>query len=173
LVFTGSLESKLNPSDIGSILSQITTAKYDLLASQLFDNRGIWGYKHLYSSAWHAMKAKKNERMISKSLSIEILLYVAGQRQIKKAINLLGVKDTTEAVTGVLLGETPHPLISINSQLIKDLNLKSDLSLLEDFSSKKQHFLKRLINDGFAANEFTFLDIEKAVLQKIALLALE
>ena len=172
MVFTGLLESKLNPSNIGSIISQ-TNDRYDLLASQLFDNRDIWGYRHLYSAIWHAMKAKKNQRMISKSLSIEILLYVAGQRQIKKAIDLLGVKETTQAVTGILLGETARHLININTQLKKELHLKSNLSLLDDFSSKKQHFIKRLINDGFAADDFTFSEIEKAVLQKIAILALE
>lgn len=172
MVFTGSLESKLNPSNIGSILSQ-TNDRYDLLASQLFDNREIWGYRHLYSAIWHALKAKKNQRMISKSLSIEILLYVAGQRQIKKAIDLLGVKETTQAVTGILLGEIARHLININTKLKKELHLKSNLSLLDDFSSKKQHFIKRLIDDGFAADDFTFSEIEKAVLQKIALLALE
>ena len=164
----------LKPSsvNIGGILNQITTG-YNLEASQLFDNRYIWGYKHLFSGIWHALNAKKNDRMISKTLAIEVLLYVAGQRQIKKAIALLGVKETTQDIVGVLLGETDHTLINANIQLQKELRLSPNLDLLDDFSSKKQNLIKILIDDGYLATDFTFSEIEKAILQKIALLALE
>jgi KEOPS complex subunit Cgi121 len=138
----------------------------------LFDNRFIWGYRHLYSAIWHALNAKKNNRMISKTLSIEVLLYAAGKRQIKKAFTL-GVKETTQEVVGVLLGEVDQILINANLQLQKELGLTPDLNLLDDFSSKNQYVIKELMDEGFPANNYTFSEIEKAILQKIALLALE
>lgn len=143
------------------------------MASQLFDNRYIWGYRHLCSAIWHAFNAKKRERMISRTLSIEILLYAAGQRQIKKAIDLLGVKETMQDVVGLLIGETDHQVINANDHLQKELQLKSNLSLLEDFSSKNQYLVEMLVDEGFPAVNYTFSEIEKAILQKIALLALE
>ncbi len=143
------------------------------MASQLFDNRYIWGYRHLYSAIWHALNAKKNNRMISKTLSIEVLLYAAGQRQIKKAIALLGVKENIDDVVGLLIGEKDNQVINANVQLQKKLHLKPNPHLLEDFSSKNQHVVEILVNEGFPANNFTYSEIEKAILQKIALLALE
>ncbi|UCG03636.1 MAG: hypothetical protein JSW11_06540 [Candidatus Heimdallarchaeota archaeon] len=147
--------------------------KYDIKASQIFDNLYIWGYRHLYSAVWHAIKAKKNNRMISKTLSIEVLLYAAAQRQIKKAFALLGVKETTKDIAGIVLGETSQQLIDASYQLQEELNLKANIKLLGDFTSKNELFIKLLRNDGYKTTDFTFSDIEKAVLQKIALLALE
>ncbi|MFX1285211.1 MAG: KEOPS complex subunit Cgi121 [Promethearchaeota archaeon] len=164
--------SKLSPENVGAILNQIT-GEYNLLASQLFDNRYIWGYRHLYSAVWHALNAKKNDQMISKTLSIEVLLYVATERQIRKAITFLGVKETTKDITGVLLGDPVKHLINAYNQLQKKLCVTPNMDLLNDFSSKNQHLIKILMDDGYLARDFTFIDIEKAILQKIALLALE
>jgi KEOPS complex subunit Cgi121 len=147
--------------------------KHGILASQLFDNRYIWGYRHLYSAVWHALNAEKNNRMISKTLSIEVLLYVAAQRQIRKAIDLLGVKETTKDIAGILLGGTSQQLINASYQLQEELHIKPNINLLDDFSSKNELFIKMLSNDGYNAIDFTFIEIEKAILQNIALLALE
>lgn len=164
--------SKLEHSDIGSILNENRT-KFDIHASQLFDNQYIWGFHHLYSAGWHALKACKNERMISKTLSIEVLLYAAAQRQIKKAIALLGVKKTTKDVAGILLGKKSEELINASQQLQEELHIKPNIKLLDDFESKKELFVQILNKDGYNATDFTFDEIGKAVFQKIALLALE
>lgn len=172
LVFAGSLVSKLNPSNLSMILNQITS-RFNLLASQLFDNRYVWGYRHLYSAIWHAQNALKNNRMIAKTLSMEVLLYTAGQRQIKKAIELLGVKETTIDIAGLLLAEKDDQLINANIQLQKELGLKPNLDLLNDFSSKNKYLIEMLVNEGFPAYKFTFTEVENAILQRIALLTLE
>lgn len=164
--------SELGHSDIGLILNR-NRIKYGILASQLFDNLYIWGFRHLYSATWHALKAMKNDRMISKTLSIEVLLYAAAQRQIKKAIAILGVKKTTKDVAGILLGETSQDIINAYHQLQEELHIKPNINLLDDFVSKNELFIKILNNDGFNATDFSFDEIEKAILQKIALLALE
>jgi tRNA threonylcarbamoyladenosine modification (KEOPS) complex Cgi121 subunit len=111
--------------------------------------------------------------MISKSLSMEVLLYAAAQRQIKKAITLLGVKKTTKDVAGVLLGKKSKELIDTSRQLQEELHIKPNIVLLDDFESKNELFIQILNNDGYNATDFTFDEIEKAVFQKIALLALE
>ncbi|MFX1514794.1 MAG: KEOPS complex subunit Cgi121 [Promethearchaeota archaeon] len=172
LVFTGSIKTKLKRSDIGLILDRNRT-KYGILASQLLDNLYIWGFRHLYSATWHALKAKQHDRMISNNLSIEILVYAAAQRQIKKAITLLGVKKTTKYVAGILLGKRSQDLIDASHQLQEELHIKPNIKLLDDFESKNELFIKMLNNDGYTATDFSFDEIEKAVLQKIALLALE
>lgn len=172
LVFTGSLHSPLEPTRIRSILNQ-TTTDFSLIASQIFDNRYIWGRRHLFSAIWHAYNAEKNDQMISKTLSMEILLYTAGQRQIKKAIQLLGVKNNTKDVLGVLIGRDKSQLIKASVEIQKQLRIQINPQLLEDFSAKYQYLVQILVKDGFSAEKFTFEEIEKAILQKIAILALD
>ena len=92
LVFGGMLQGQSESIDIKETLDGLED-KFKLIGSQLFDFRPIWGYKHIFSALWHAEKAKKANKMISKTFSMEILLYLAGCRQIKKALNLLGVKE--------------------------------------------------------------------------------
>lgn len=172
LVFTGSLHSPLEPTRIRDILNQITS-DFSLIASQIFDNRFIWGRQHLFSAIWHAYNAEKNNQMISKTLSMEILLYTAGQRQIKKAIQLLGVRNNTKDVLGVLIGSDKSQLIEACVEIQRQLRLQLNPKLLEDFSAKYQYLVQMLVKDGFSAEKFTFEEIEKAILQKIALLALD
>ncbi|MFX0151065.1 MAG: KEOPS complex subunit Cgi121 [Candidatus Hodarchaeota archaeon] len=149
------------------------SSDFGLIAAQLLDNRFVWGRQHLFSAIWHAYNAEKNDRMISKTLSMEILLYTAGQRQIKKAIKLLGVKNNTKDVLGILIGDNETPLIKACFEIQKELNLQLNLKILDDFSAKEQFFIQMLIKDGFSAEEFTFNEIKKAIMQKIALLAIE
>jgi tRNA threonylcarbamoyladenosine modification (KEOPS) complex Cgi121 subunit len=150
-----------------------TSKKFNLLACQIVDNQFIWGYRHLFSSIWHALKAEKGDKMISKTLSIEILLYTAGNRQIKKAIELSGVNDRTKEIAGILIGNTKELVIEASSYLQQRIKYSPDLDLLEDFSNKRQNLVDLLVNDGYSAEKFSFSEIEKAVLQRIALLALE
>ncbi|MFX0171262.1 MAG: KEOPS complex subunit Cgi121 [Candidatus Hodarchaeota archaeon] len=155
-----------------SILKQISS-DFGLIAAQLLDNNFVWGRQHLFSAIWHAYNAEKNNRMISKTLSMEIVLYTAGQRQIKKAIKLLGVKDSTTDVLGILIGDNETPLIKACFQIQKKLSLQLNLKMLDDFSAKEQFLIQMLIKDGFSAEEFTSNEIKKAIMQKIALLAIE
>jgi tRNA threonylcarbamoyladenosine modification (KEOPS) complex Cgi121 subunit len=155
-----------------SILKQISS-DFGLIAAQIINNRFVWGRQHLLSAIWHAHNAEKNNRMISKTLSMEILLYTAGQRQIKKAIKLLGVKESTKDVVGILIGDNEAPLIKACFKIQKKLSIQLNLRILDDFSSKEQFFIQMLIKDGFSAREFTFDEIKKAIMQKIALLAIE
>lgn len=111
--------------------------------------------------------------MITKSLSMEFLLYTAAQRQIKKAIKLLGIKETTREVVGVILGERESQLIEAKDVLLEELQLIPSKDVLNDYSNKAQYFIDMLKSEGFSVNEFSHSNIEKAILQRIALLALE
>ena len=111
--------------------------------------------------------------MIAKTLSMEVLLYAAGQRQIKKAIEILGVKETTMDVVGLLLAETDQQLTNASIVLQKELGLKPNLDLLDDYSSKNKYLIEMLVNEGYPAEKFTFSEVEDAILQRIALLTLE
>ncbi len=162
----------MNPLEIGQILNELAL-NYDLKATQILDNRLIWGRSHILSAIWHAQKAYQNNRMISKSLSMEILLYSAGFRQIKKAVKLLGVTDTTESVLGVLISDNKNKIINACADAKEALKLDLNLDLLYDYNLKLQYVRKMLKAEGFDGEDYSYSEIENAILQRISLLALE
>jgi KEOPS complex subunit Cgi121 len=66
------------------------------VAVQFFDAERIAGSVHLTFALLNALQAFDQQRNLSKSLEVEVLLYASGQRQIGKAIKMLGLRrDTT------------------------------------------------------------------------------
>ncbi len=72
---------------------------------QVFDADLIATWQHLYFGTLNALTAFKNGRNLSKSLAVETVLYVSAQRQIKKALNLVGVKEATGNLAVLAVGE--------------------------------------------------------------------
>lgn len=70
----------------------------------LADARCVFGRDHLESAALHAERAKGAGTMATRSLSMEALLYIAGERQVADAIRAAGLSAHTEAVAVVLFG---------------------------------------------------------------------
>jgi tRNA threonylcarbamoyladenosine modification (KEOPS) complex Cgi121 subunit len=66
--------------------------------AQVFDADRIAGSPHLFFALLNALNAIKQGRSISKTLEIEVLLYASGQRQIDKAIRIVGVRPTTSRI---------------------------------------------------------------------------
>lgn len=69
---------------------------------QFFKRDALWSETHLKSAVWHAWKAIKENYSISKSISIEFLLYATGQRQISKAVEYLGIDDFVDNLSVVI-----------------------------------------------------------------------
>jgi len=105
---------------------------------------------------------------------MEILLYTAGCRQIKKAIELIGIQENTNKIIGVLLAKTESFLSESYFNIKEKLQLQSDLTIIENFSEKKDAVIKYLEEEGYKkADQFSNKEIEKIFLQKVALLSLE
>ncbi len=72
---------------------------------QFFDAKLIAGQQHLYFAALNALKAFKRKSNISSSLAIETLLYASAQRQIRKAVDMLGIKEDSSQVAVLIMAE--------------------------------------------------------------------
>ncbi len=173
LVFGGVLPLNINPTEIRSILNRLTN-EHTLLGAQVFDHRLIWGYRHIHSTLWHAEKANKAGSMISNSLSMEIMIYAVGCRQIKKAIDLIGIQEDTNKIIGVLLAKKESSLSESYSNIKDQLKFQSDLSIIDNYSEKKESVMKYLVDEGYnTPTQLSDQDIEKIFLHKVALLSLE
>jgi len=73
---------------------------------QFFDAKLIASQEHLYFAALNALKAFQNKLNISNSLAVETLLYASAQRQITKAVDLLGIKPSSTEVAVLVIAKT-------------------------------------------------------------------
>lgn len=90
--------------DIEKFLEEIQSfsEKNDLII-QVFNADMVYGKLHLLSAAEHAIRAEKNDSMSSNSLSMEILLYASGERQLKNAIPKMGANKGKSKIAFVLI----------------------------------------------------------------------
>ncbi len=72
---------------------------------QVFDADRVAGWEHLFFAAVNAVKAQEAGTAISRSLAIEVLLYVSCQDQISRALDLVGLTPSTERVALLVLAD--------------------------------------------------------------------
>jgi tRNA threonylcarbamoyladenosine modification (KEOPS) complex Cgi121 subunit len=88
---------------------------------QFFDAKLIAGQQQLYFAAVNALKAFEKKSNISSSLAIEALLYASAQRQIRKAVDTLGVKQDSSQVVVLIIAENKQGMddcLKVVSRLI-------------------------------------------------------
>lgn len=98
---------------------------------QFFDAELVATWQHLYFAVLNALLAFKNERNISKSVAMEAMLYASAQRQIRKAIDLMGVKCSSANVAVVVIGESAESVESFLSAFSKRVGEENDDAVLE------------------------------------------
>jgi len=72
---------------------------------QFFDAKLIASQQHLHFAALNALKAFEKKLNISSSLAVEVLLYASAQRQIKKAVDMLGIKPDSSQIAVLVMAE--------------------------------------------------------------------
>jgi KEOPS complex subunit Cgi121 len=105
---------------------------------QFFNAELVATWQHLYFAVLNALLAFKNERKISKSVAMETMLYASAQRQIRKAIDLMGVKCSSANVAVVVIGESAESVESFLSEVSKRVGEKTDDGVLELSKEKVQ-----------------------------------
>ena len=109
---------------------------------QFFDAELVSTWQHLYFAVLNALLAFTNGRNISKTVAMEVMLYASAQRQIRKAIQLIGVKRASANVAVVIIGENPEHLKAALSAVSKHIGVKPDETVLEFTNEKIQSIRK-------------------------------
>lgn len=135
---------------------------------QFFDAMLIAGWKHLYFAVLNALTAFKNKTNISNSVAVETLLYASAQRQINKAVELLGIKPESSQVAVLVIAETQQKTVTILETVSELMSGKRDDSVIE-LTSEKVNGVKRLF--GISNLELE-AKLEKKGFEKEALLNL-
>jgi KEOPS complex subunit Cgi121 len=144
--------------------------------TQFFDARRVATWQHLYFAALNALKAFKNMENISKSLTMETLLYAAAERQITKAVELVGIRATSSDVAVLIIGKEPRKMESALLKISKSIGGQRDEKVLE-LSKKKMATIQSVfkILDAELKTVMERDDVKKAltdlVVERMALLA--
>jgi len=118
---------------------------------QFFDAGLVATWQHLYFAGLNALLAFKNEHNISKSLAIEIMLYASAQRQIRKAIDFIGVKCAIADVAMLIIGDSVESVEAVCSMVSRRVAKEPDDSVLEISKEKAERICKAF---GVTAAEF-------------------
>jgi KEOPS complex subunit Cgi121 len=109
---------------------------------QFFNAELVATWQHLYFAVLNALMAFRNKRNISKNVAIEIMLYASAQRQIRKAIDLIGIKPDSANVAAVIVGESPSSVKAVFSAVSKCVGAEPDDTVLE-LSKEKMRSIRR------------------------------
>lgn len=91
--------------DTDKLLEIAKSLSESVLAFQLLNSMMIVDEMHLLSGAQNAVSALKGDYMISRSLDVELVVYVSAQRQIGRALDIMGVNDELSSVGVVCIDE--------------------------------------------------------------------
>jgi KEOPS complex subunit Cgi121 len=146
------------------------------LEFQFFNAKLVATWQHLYFASLNALTAFKNQTNISKSLAVEIMLYASAQRQIRKAMELIGIKKGVSEIAVLVIGRDAESVNSALSCVAELLNAKRDDKVLM-LSEEKIRALKKAfeISEIEIGSVMSKDDLEKAVvdlvIERMALLS--
>ena len=146
---------------------------------QLFNLDRVAGSRHLLLATFNAVKSYDSKRRISRSLGMEILLFVSGTRQISEAVKRVGISPETvrTAALAVLPAGDDHS--KVTEYLAGVLNEKADDSLLDQWTSRRESTVVRTFGIGdkelkatIREDEKTEKAIERLAIERSAMLAI-
>jgi KEOPS complex subunit Cgi121 len=128
----------------------------------------VAGPQHLYFAALHALTAFDKNTAISNNLSVEALLYASAQRQIKKAVQMLGIKQDSSELAAVIMREKGNEKIDCLTQIAEIVPGERDDTVLE-LTDNKVEKIKKV----FMISDLEFeAKLKKTGLEKEALIDL-
>ncbi len=123
-------------SDVAAIL-QAVQDKFPRVAIQLVDIDRVPGSRFLLHAVFNAWKSFHSGDPISRTLGMEILLFVAANSQISEAIKAVGVTSNTRKIAAVLAGPSREEVSAAADFLSNLLRGQGRDELLEEWSPER------------------------------------
>jgi KEOPS complex subunit Cgi121 len=158
-----------NISKLMDEINRITSRDFPNCVIQLLNADGIAGREHILHATLHAIQAFKRGDNIANDLGLEICVRASAQRQISKALNILGLKIGLNHICAVM--------VNCNTQMANHNNLTTELEIL--FGKRNDEVLKAditLLNEIYGISEKeidTSGGISRAMIERTSLLILE
>ncbi len=151
-----------NVMDFKDLMNKINEINHSCKI-QLLNARGIAGYPHIEHATAHAIKAFSRNENIANDLGIEICVRASAQRQISKALQILGLKKGEMHICAVAVD-----CQSLIMQKLEDvLDMRDDQVLNPDLQ-----ILKNIYEISDVELE-TVGSVENVLMERTTLLILE
>ena len=165
------------PKDLDTLVRAVQD-KYPDVSVQFADMNKVPGSRYLFLATLNALKSFRS-KPISKSLSMEILLYTAASRQISEAIRLVGITPNSEKVTAVLVGRTEQETSGATELLSKIIGQEGSDKLVDTWSSERVRNVRTIFEIGSKELKATLRNdetktqaIERLAIERSALLTI-
>ena len=138
--------------------------------SQVFDASRIAGEEHLIHSARFALIAHAVGENFASSLNVELLCWVAAERQIARAFEKVGLREGSETMAILVLGASRPKVKKAVLDVCRELSIARKDNVLELTREKNSKLVKIF---SISKEELKIAPVQKLVLERVALLALE
>jgi|YelNatPaOPRAMG01_1025707.scaffolds.fasta_scaffold26014_2 tRNA threonylcarbamoyladenosine modification (KEOPS) complex Cgi121 subunit len=112
------------------LVQRLRQLKAPKVALQVFDDRLVATWEHLYFAVLNAYLAFMEKQNISRSVEVETMLYASAQRQIRKALEVFGVKTGASSLALVLAGSADDVAVTLQ-KVAAFLHAEPNEALLE------------------------------------------
>lgn len=132
-----------SPTLAATILDQGHTIADKLQVTlQLADAARVAGFHHLLFAIIHALHAFNQGTQRASNLGTEILRFAAAQRQIARALKILGISNETRQLAGVILGGPQKVLHRAYTQFLTKTGAHDSPEVLDITSHEKEKELQ-------------------------------
>lgn len=167
----GVVGGRASVGDVDELLRKL--AKVDeenRTTSQAFDALRIAGTEHLVHAARLALIAHATKRNFASSLNIELVCWAAAERQIARAFEKVGVHKGSKGLAILVLGDSRAQVRRALVSICRELDIERDDGVLEPTHEKVSKLCKVF---SISKDELKIAPIQKLVLERVALLAIE
>lgn len=167
----------LSKDDLISLASKVPE---HVLAIQFLDSSLISGLGHLLSASQNALNAWKGNYALSRTLSVEILVYASAQRQISKALDIIGISEKSRTLALVVLGDNQEKVRYATDDIISQVGHETKQMFeqnQERFERVSRAFSISMVEIQTISNSDQLDDLfdalTRCVMNKVSLVALD
>lgn len=164
--------------DAEQVLEAMQT-KSPLVSVQLVDLEKVAGSRYLFLATLNAIKSFQSKQPIAKSLRMEILLYIAANRQIGKALMHVGVTAETKRVAAVGVGNSKNEVLDAAAALSELLRKEELDKLLDEWAPERIEEVRSIFGIGdkelratIRKNEAKAKAVERLAIERSAMLTI-
>jgi tRNA threonylcarbamoyladenosine modification (KEOPS) complex Cgi121 subunit len=167
------------PDDVAEFLA-VFQDKVPTVDYQIFDLDKIPGSRYIIHAVVNAWKSFNSKRPISHTLGMEMLLYVAANKQINEAIEQVGVSENTHRLAAVALGNSEREITRAAELTAEILGVKGKDSLLDEWNKNRTGTVRHVfsikpkeLRATKRNNEKEWQAVERLAIERSAMLALK
>jgi tRNA threonylcarbamoyladenosine modification (KEOPS) complex Cgi121 subunit len=167
------------PPSIGHI-HQIVSERFPGTSVQFVDLDKVPGSRYLFVAAYNALKSFSSKHPISRSLAMEILLYVSASRQIVEALKRVGITLETKKIATLAVGPSANEVSATATFLEEIMQRKSADQLLDEWPTTRIQNVRsafdirdKELNAILDEREKPIRGLERLAIERSALLAVK